>query len=218
MNKSIFPLKSLSLLIGKIAVMILGIWISSFLCARIGYPAYMFKDFNKDSLIKISGDLFFDRWFVPVMISKLDFDTLIAGSSMVANLSMSKIDKAFNVSSVNASMKGCYLFEQYKAVAFALSQKNLSNVIWGIDFNSLGLPCDYILESIPFPEYLFRPTKLSKFLYCSDIRTNRFSVTSQIVTKVKGFNTWEDFPNISAKTILADWEEKRRLSSRLLIR
>lgn len=219
MNKSSLLSKSFLLLISKILVVVLGIFVSFFIYTRIKDPAHLSDEFNEDSLIEISTDRSYDRYFVPIMISKLNFDSLIVGSSMVANLLSSKIDEAFSVQSLNASMNGSCLYEQHKLICFASSQKKIKNIFWGIDLNSLGLSYNYIAKEIQYPEYLFSSSKLSKVLYCLDIKTDRFNAKALQKIKVKDFNSWNDPQNVSAENLLNDWQtiDEEKMNSTAII-
>ena len=98
-----FPALSFSYFVCKVLFLLFSVFIFFFLYIRITDPAYVFKNFSKNSLIIRSDDNAYDRYFVPVMISKLDFDALIVGTSMSVNLTATKIDEALSVQSINAA-------------------------------------------------------------------------------------------------------------------
>ena len=199
-----FPALSFSYFVYKVLFLLLAVFIFFFLYIRITDPAYVFKNFSKNSLITRSDDSFYDRYFVPVMISKLDFDALIVGTSMSVNLTATKIDEALSVQSINAAMNGSSLYEQHKLLEFALNEKAIKTVVWGIDLNVIDLPHNYRFKGIIYPDYLYLSNILSRFLYCCDISTHKFNVCSHTEITVKDFNSWRD-PDISIEKLLARW-------------
>ena len=204
-----FAARSFSYFVCKVLFLLFSVFIFFFLYIRITDPAYVFKNFSKNSLIIRSDDNAYDRYFVPVMISKLDFDALIVGTSMSVNLTATKIDEALSVQSINAAMLGSYLYEQHKLLEFALNKKEIKTVVWGIDFNIIDLPHNYRLKGLVYPDYLYLSNMLSRFLYCCDIRAHKFNMGSHTEITVKDFNSWGD-PDISIEKLLDIWTNERQ--------
>lgn len=125
------------------------------------------------------------------IIKNYDFTRLIIGTSMSENFLPSYVDSVFEYGkSLNASISGAIIFEQSMLLQFALREKKISEVIWGIDFFSLSST-----EESSLPQYLYDVSRINDCFYLFDPYITRL-VFKQIVFR---------FTNRKSGTFTYDW-------------
>lgn len=68
------------------------------------------------------------------IINNYDFDSIIIGTSMLANTSSIEASQKLNSNFVNISMNGSDYYERDLILSYALSKKNIKNVIYSLDY------------------------------------------------------------------------------------
>lgn len=103
------------------------------------------------------------------IVKNLDYDTVIAGSSMTLNFNTREADELFSAHSVRVTLLG----EGYKRVNDILkmafdSNPDIKRVIWGIDSTGFISGPEWIGEQ-PYPEYLYDKNPLNDVEYIFNI-------------------------------------------------
>ncbi|OYD57751.1 hypothetical protein CGZ90_13915 [Fictibacillus aquaticus] len=93
------------------------------------------------------------RYQMASMVKHFEYDTLIAGTSMVHNFKEDSMNKKLKAASFNASLSGSSAKEQRKVVELALASKNVKHVYWELNYDSLGGGKDRMDPS--FPAYFY---------------------------------------------------------------
>jgi len=102
------------------------------------------------------------RFLYAGIVRNYTFDRIIVGNSMSENFLPSFVDSAFGYGrTLNASISGSSTYEQSVVLRLALSEKKVTEVIWGIDFFSLG----GTKENSRLPHYMYDDNKLNDLLH-----------------------------------------------------
>lgn len=67
------------------------------------------------------------------VINNYDFDSILLGTSMLANLSAEKTSKLFNQKFINISMSGSDFYERSLVLNYALKKKKIKTVLYSLD-------------------------------------------------------------------------------------
>jgi hypothetical protein len=107
------------------------------------------------------------RYQLPAFIKNLEYDTIIIGPSMSQNFDEQLFDMELKVKSFNASLSAASAKEQnYVYQLAAKTHKDLKNVYWEINFDSLYGESDRVNEdSGAFPTYLYNTFALDDVRY-----------------------------------------------------
>lgn len=107
------------------------------------------------------------RYQLPAFIKNLDYDTIIIGPSMSQNFKEQLLDEELNVKSFNAALSAASAKEQnYIYNLAAKTNKNLKNIYWEINFDSLYGASDRVNEdSGKFPAYLYNTLPFDDIKY-----------------------------------------------------
>jgi hypothetical protein len=103
------------------------------------------------------------RYQMASMVKHFEYDTLIAGTSMVHNFKEESMNKKFNTASFNASLSGSSAKEQRKVVELALASKKVKHVYWELNYDSFAGGKDRIDPS--FPAYFYDTNILNDLPY-----------------------------------------------------
>mgnify|MGYP000113639536 FL=1 len=68
------------------------------------------------------------------IINNYDFDSIIIGTSMLANTSSFEASSKLNSNFINISMNGSDYYERDFILSYALKNKNIKNVIYSLDY------------------------------------------------------------------------------------
>jgi len=102
------------------------------------------------------------RFLYAGIVRNYTFDRIIVGNSMSENFLPSFVDSAFGYGrTLNASISGSSTYEQSVVLRLALSKKKVREVIWGIDFFSLG----GTKEASKLPHHMYDDNKLNDLLH-----------------------------------------------------
>lgn len=74
-----------------------------------------------------------DRWQVASFIKNFSFDTIIIGTSLTQNFSLSNIKEKLGGTAIKLSIAGATIPEQILVIDSAIKSGKLKKVIWGID-------------------------------------------------------------------------------------
>lgn len=149
------------------------------------------------------------------IVKNLDYDTIIAGSSMTLNFNTHEADELFGAHSVRVTLLG----EGYKRVNDILkmafdANPDIKRVIWGIDSTGFisgpewigeGTYPEYLYDKNPFNdvEYIFSMEMFSKWTFPTIVRTITGAGDGEQELFSDGFNTKGE---TGAKEVLAAYE------------
>lgn len=107
------------------------------------------------------------RYQLPAFIKNFDYDTIFIGPSMSQNFIEKNIDRELHVKSYNAALSAASAREQRYIYELAdSSHKNLKNVYWELNFDSLYGDTNRVNEeSGAFPAYLYNTFPLDDIKY-----------------------------------------------------
>ena len=102
-----------------------------------------------------ADDIFYqnERFGNPGLARNREYDSIIIGGTMTENFSPSYVDKSFHSNVLKLSVRGATAHEEYLTAKYALSQKKLRFVIWGMDFSSYAGPPEGASEETPLEFY-----------------------------------------------------------------
>jgi tellurite resistance-related uncharacterized protein len=103
------------------------------------------------------------RYQIAGLLRNLDYQTVFVGTSMAHNFKEESINRLFNTQSLNATISGSSAREQRSAVELALASKDVDQVFWEINYDSLAGEPDRI--DATFPKYLYDRNVLNDLPY-----------------------------------------------------
>ncbi|MDR7079137.1 hypothetical protein J2Y03_004194 [Neobacillus niacini] len=140
-----------------------------------------------------------ERWQLPGLAKNYNYNTMILGTSMTENFVPSEVNAIFpGAKTLKLSLAGSSTYEQSKIARIAFNHKNVENVIWGIDYTSLGKENSFTEE---FPKFLYDTNKINDLKYLLNITTTKYSITSilynispNLVDKASPIISLNDYP------------------------
>jgi hypothetical protein len=103
------------------------------------------------------------RYQMAGLLRNLDYETVFVGTSMAHNFKEESINRMFDTTSLNATISGSSAREQRRALELALASKEIKQVFWEINYDSLAGEPDRI--DATFPEYLYDRNVLNDLPY-----------------------------------------------------
>ncbi len=123
-----------------------------------------------------------ERYINPGLIKHYEYDSLLVGTSMVANFKSSDIEKKLGFNKVlKVPTFGGNLCEQMDTIEFAQKYKKINNILFGLDlysFSGFNIPTE-IKED--FPNFLYDDSILNDSRYL--LNTRVFSRSLKSITK-----------------------------------
>lgn len=114
------------------------------------------------------------------IINTEEFDSIILGSSMAANFSAKEASQIFSNRFVNISMDGSGIPERSLVLSYALSQRNITEVIFSFDWGSLRSPVN--TSPIAPYVYLYDDSRANDLLiYASNLKPIRYAFCRNIL-------------------------------------
>lgn len=161
------------------------------------------------------------RWQVPCFIKNFSFDTVIVGTSMTQNFSLSQIHEKLHLNAIKLSIAGASIREQLVVMKAALESKKVKHVIWGMDRYYFYENNENSASKMPIP--LYRQTFSSHLIYLLNIDT---LVTSLVILKskeveagevIENYNSWGEHSTFGRDAVIKNYqsslgEERRRRS------
>jgi hypothetical protein len=167
------------------------------------------------------------RWQLPGLAKNYKYNTVILGTSMTENFIPSEVNNIFpSAKTLKLSIAGSSTYEQSKLAQISFSNKEVDNVIWGIDYTSLSKD-DSASEN--FPTFLYDNNKVNDLKYLLNITTTKYSITSimynispKLVSitspiislndepqkDIDHLNYWGDLFSFNKKTVIDDYNKK----------
>jgi hypothetical protein len=120
-----------------------------------------------------------ERYINPGLIKNYDYDSLLIGTSMVANFKASDIEEKLEFNKVLKvpTFGGC-ISEQVETIMFAQNYKKIKNILFGLDvysFSAFNLPTE---EKKDFPNFLYDDSILNDKEYLLNTRVLGRSLNS----------------------------------------
>ncbi|WP_246943860.1 hypothetical protein [Bacillus pinisoli] len=117
------------------------------------------------------------RWQVVGLAKNYEYNTIILGTSMTENFIPSEVNQIFpNTETLKLSLSGSSAHEQNKIAEIAFHNNEIKNVIWGIDYFSLGNDPNYVKEE--FPKFLYDNNNFNEIGYLLNISITKYSLYS----------------------------------------
>ena len=104
------------------------------------------------------------RYQNPGLIRNYPYDTLLLGTSRSDNFTASMFDRS-GWKVLKASTSGSGSFIQSSTLEIALRTGKVKRVVWELSFDGYTLGINYDRGDMAFPEFLYRPTLETPFLY-----------------------------------------------------
>lgn len=143
-----------------------------------------------------------ERYINPGLIKNYDYDSLLVGTSMVANFKASDIEEklGFNKVLKVPTFGGC-ISEQVETIMFAQNYKKIKNILFGLDlysFSAFNLPTK---EKKEFPNFLYDESVLndSEYLLSTKVLGRSFKSLLNVYDKDKVANQLDN---------LYEWQSK----------
>ncbi|MBD8071100.1 hypothetical protein [Bacillus sp. PS06] len=116
------------------------------------------------------------RWQLAGLAKNYNYNTIILGTSMTENFIPSEVDSIFpEATTLKLSMSGSSTNEQSKIAHLAFSNRDIKNVIWGIDYTSLSKD-NSVNED--FPAFLYDENVINDLKYLLNMTTIKYSISS----------------------------------------
>lgn len=103
------------------------------------------------------------RYQMAGLLRNLDYETVFVGTSMAHNFKEESINRMFETTSLNATISGSSAREQRRALELAIASKDINQVFWEINYDSLAGEPDRI--DATFPDYLYDRNVLNDLPY-----------------------------------------------------
>lgn len=113
-----------------------------------------------------------ERYINPGLLKHYDYDSLLIGTSMVANFKASEIEKKLGFNKlIKVPTFGGVISEQIETIEFAQKYKKVNNILFGLDvhsFSGFNIPTE---NKEDFPNYLYDDSILndSKYLFSTRV-------------------------------------------------
>lgn len=161
-------------------------------------PGHIFDTISSDGEITFSVLDGIDRYLVPGLLRNCDYDSIIVGNSLCSTTNATILTNKTNENTINLSMTGSGLYEQYKCIQAALKIKKIKTIYICLDLGNFTYKDGYIRDGVIFPEYLYNNNSFtSKGHYLVDFRTSQFEKSGTKTVNVRNFNayTLDQFKN-----------------------
>lgn len=142
----------------------------------------------------------------------LDYDAVIVGSSYTMNFRNSDFDHEFGGKTISLAMPGMFASEGAKVAAYALQQRPVKRIYFGLDFFAF-------MEAnnrYQFPDYLYDARWTNDSPYLLSVETLKRSIYIFLGHGPVNFNTSTDMPwswasgtQFGRDRVLADFAKKR---------
>ena len=189
---------------GLAVVGALNAWIDPFIQYRV--PAYKPRFVNG-----------YARHINAGLARHLDYDIVVVGSSYAMNFRNSDFDREFGGRTVSFAMPGMFVSEGAKAVSYALVQKRVKRVIFGLDFFA------FVEKDNPykFPDYLYDDSWVNDTPYLLNLETLKRSIYIALDRGPPNYNSDWDIPwswatpkaQVSQEKAIADFADRRGKTS-----
>lgn len=137
------------------------------------------------------------------------FDSIILGSSIAQNFSPNEASKVFGSKFVNISISGSSITERSLVLNYALKKRKLNEVIYSLDWGSLGIDSISKTHIAPYA-YLYDNNSWNDILiYASNPAAFRFAFCNSIL--ISGDNFCTNSKDIES---LVEWHSDKEYSKR----
>lgn len=142
------------------------------------------------------------RYLNPGLIKNYDYNSLVIGSSMMANFDVLEVEKMLNFGRTLKPLTfGGFISEEVDTIKTALKHKNIKNVFMGLDiysFSGFNIPSE---KNKRFPLYLYDDDFSNDLEYLFNFQVFRYSVKLL-------FKTYDQVKINSQLNTLYDWHDE----------
>ncbi|RJQ24003.1 MAG: hypothetical protein C4560_00390 [Nitrospiraceae bacterium] len=176
-----------------------------------------FQHFRKAGFYKVTFDNDIQRYLNSGLLKNYKYDCIITGTSMVQNFSKKEVDSLLKVDSIKVPFAGGTAHEFSQLLGYAISQKKVKTVIYGLDvFSFAGDPLR-VTERPKFPFYLYSDSILNDIRYLVDFKNLLNQMTRVLSANIGGnVNTdlneaysWYKEAVFSKKVTLDEWRARK---------
>lgn len=183
--------------IGFLGIMLVSLFTMGFTIYSIDpYQIYNFNNPSKEFME--SRSLYIQRYLAAGFAKNLDYETILVGSSMSENMTVNKMDEAFNTKSAKLSISGGTPYEIKNVLKKAISTGKVKNAIVCVDGYMYKNEIDF--HRNPYPEYLYDNNPFNDLRYLLNLVIFKDAVQLYTNNKLtpEGFdinNLYLDNPN-----------------------
>ena len=154
----------------------------------------------------------YSRYQNPGLVKHYDFDTVLIGSSFIANMLPGQFRELFGWHALNLTLAGPSALEECLTLQKALATGKVKRVLWCIDkFTFYGPQYRQDIDSTLLPAYLYEPDLLTHPRYLISIGTLGFSVRILRGKGVKDLDqvyTWHHRADYGPERVWDSWRHQ----------
>jgi len=142
------------------------------LLGLINYIVDPFQQYRVETFYKKSYESHDARYRNGGFAKHFEYDSVILGTSMTENFTLSKVEKILNFKKVlKLSISGGTAKEQSITLQNAINNKTIKNVLWGLDtFSFIGNPERLMFGKGSFPFYLYDKNFFNDYQYLLSLK------------------------------------------------
>lgn len=163
-----------------------------------------------------------ERFQIPGLARNQVFDTAVIGTSMIENFVDSEVSDTLSVDAIKLPLNASYVTEQGMIIDMAVSNNDLKNIIWNIDYRCIDIDYgEFYEKEIEFPKYMYDELiyndwryvinhsnlflSMKKLLY-EDKKSDRFN---EFKTDLDSLNSWYSWQGFGEKLLIEDYSKMK---------